>query len=149
MTENEIRKTIEIDAAPEVVFKALTNIDDLTQWFPDHGTFEPKVGGKMHFTFLADHHKMKTDNFLDGEILEFVKNKKLVCTFIPDDTYRPDGIRATPTMVTWNLEEISKNKTRVTLIHSGFTKEMSKHFKETTEGWNYFAGRLVEYCKKK
>ncbi|HEV2193762.1 MAG TPA: SRPBCC domain-containing protein [Nitrosopumilaceae archaeon] len=150
MTGNEIRKIIEIDASPEVVFKALTNIDELTQWFPDQGTFEARVGGKIHFTMLAKSHKqIDRDHFLEGEVLEIVPNKKLVYTFIPDDKYRPDSIRVPTTTVTWNLEEIGKNKTRVTLIHSGFTKEMSKQFKETIEGWNYFTARLVQYCKSK
>jgi uncharacterized protein YndB with AHSA1/START domain len=90
-----------------------------------------------------------TEHFLDGEILEYVPNKKLVYTFIPDNTYRPDAIRPPTTVVTWNIEEIGKNKTRVTLIHSGFTKEIPKQFKETTDGWNYFTARLVQYCKKK
>jgi uncharacterized protein YndB with AHSA1/START domain len=144
----EIKKTITIDASPEVIFKALTNIDDLTQWFPDQGTFEAKVGGKMHFTFLADVHKMEKDRSLDGEVLELVRNKKLVHSFIPDDSYRPDDIRTLPTTVTWILEEIGKNKTQVTLIHSGFTKETPKHFKEATGGWSYFTTRLIKYCKK-
>ncbi len=149
MTENEIRKTIEIDASPEVVFKALTNIDDLTQWFPNQGTFEPKVGGKMRFTFLAKSYKMDKDHFQEGEVIEYVPNKKLSYTWIPDSTYRPDGIRAPSTIVTWYIEELSKNKTRVTLTHSGFTKEMNEMFKQTTEGWNFFTARLAQYCKSK
>jgi len=149
MTENEIRKTIEIEASPQIVFNALTKPEELTQWFPDKAIFNLQVGGKMHFSFVKDHKMEKTDHFLDGSILEFTPNKKLSYTFIPEDTYMPDGIRPPPTIVTWNLEEIGKNKTRVTLIHSGFTKEMEKQFKETTDGWNYFTGRLVEYCKNK
>jgi uncharacterized protein YndB with AHSA1/START domain len=149
MTENEVRKIIEIEASPEIVFNALTKSEELTQWFPDKALFEPKVGGKMHFSFIKDHEMKDTDHHLDGEILEFVPNKKLVYTFIPDSTYKPDGMQPKPTIVTWNIEEIGKNKTRVTLIHSGFTKEMAKQFKETTAGWNYFTARLVAYCKKK
>lgn len=150
MTENEVRKTIEIDASPDVVFNALTKDDELTQWFPNQAIFEPKVGGKMHFTFLAaSSQKMDKDHILEGKILEFVPNKKLVYTWMPDNTYKPDDIPPPTTKVTWNLEEIDKNKTRVTLIHSGFTKEMEKMFKETTAGWNYFTARLADYCKKK
>ncbi|TLX85261.1 MAG: SRPBCC domain-containing protein [Thaumarchaeota archaeon] len=148
MTENEVRKIIEIDAPPEIVFKALTNIEDLTQWFPDKGIFEPRVGGKMRFTFLASP-RMDRDHLLEGEIVEFVANKKLSYTFIADKTYLPDGIPVPDTLVTWNLEEIGKNKTRVNLVHTGFTEKMANMFKEVTAGWNHFAGRLVEYCKRK
>jgi uncharacterized protein YndB with AHSA1/START domain len=151
LSDIEIRKTIEIDAPVHVVFSALTDPKELTQWFPDSGIFEPKVGGKMHFTFLAERHKEMgdKDHHLDGEVLQIIPNRKLAYTFIPDETYRPDGVRATPTIVTWSLEEMGKNRTKVTLVHSGFTKEMDKHFKETTAGWSYFMGRLAEHCKKK
>ena len=145
----EIRKIIEIDAPIDVVFKALTDPNDLTQWFPDSGTFEAKVGGKMHFTFVAGRNQMDRDHHLDGEVLDIVPNKKLVYTFIPDKDYKPDGVRSKSTTVTWSLEEVTKNRTKVTLVHSGFTNEMERHFKETTAGWNYFVSRLVEYCRKK
>lgn len=148
---SELRKTFEIDAPVRVVFNALTDQKELTQWWPDIGTFEPKVGGKFHFMFLAERHKEMgdKDHRLDGEVLEIVPNKKLVYTFIPDEEYRPDGVRPKPTVVTWSLEEVGKKGTKVTLVHSGFTKEMDKHFKDVTAGWSYFTTRLVEYCKNK
>lgn len=151
MSDMELRKTIEIDAPVRVVFSALTDSKELTQWFPDMGTFEPRVGGKMHFTFLAERHKEMgdKDHKLDGEVLEIIPNKKLVYTFIPDNEYRPAGVRPKPTVVTWSLEEVGKNRTKVTLVHSGFTKDMDAHFKDVTAGWSYFTGRLVEYCKNK
>lgn len=149
MDNMEIRKIIEIDAPVHVVFRALTDQNDLTQWFPDSGTFEPRVGGKMHFTFRAGRHEMDVDHHLSGEVIEIVPNKKLVYHFIPDERYKPDGAPVKPTIVSWTLEENGKNKTRVTLLHSGFTEGMEKHFKDTTDGWNYFTGRLVEYCRKK
>jgi len=147
----ELGKTIEIDAPAHAVFSALTDSKELTQWWPDIGTFEPRVGGKFHFTFLAERHKEMgdRDHRLDGEVLEIVPNKKLVYSFIPDEEYRPDGVRPKPTVVTWSLEEVGKNRTKVTLVHSGFTKEMDKHFKDVTAGWSYFTARLVEYCKNR
>ncbi len=147
----ELGKTIEIDAPAHAVFSALTDSKELTQWWPDIGTFEPRVGGKFHFTFLAERHKEMgdRDHRLDGEVLEIVPNKKLVYSFIPDEEYRPDGVRPKPTVVTWSLEEVGKNRTKVTLVHSGFTKEMDEHFKDVTAGWSYFTARLVEYCKNR
>jgi uncharacterized protein YndB with AHSA1/START domain len=43
--ELEIRKTIVIDASPEVVFKAISDPKELTNWFPDQAILEPRVGG--------------------------------------------------------------------------------------------------------
>lgn len=77
MSNLEIKKIIEVNAPVEIVFKALTDIDELIQWWPDKGTFEPRVGGKMHFEFIGNnHHKLvKAGQVLNGEILEFVQNK--------------------------------------------------------------------------
>jgi hypothetical protein len=47
----EIKKTIVIDASPEVVFKAITDPEELTNWFPDQAILEPGTGGKMKFSF--------------------------------------------------------------------------------------------------
>lgn len=89
MTANEIKKIIEIDASTKIVFKALTNIEDLTQWFPDQGTIEPKVGGKMNFTFLPNQ-KMDKESSLDGEILAYIPTKKFSYTFMPGRGCSPD-----------------------------------------------------------
>ena len=151
MSDAELKKTIEIDAPANVVFSALTDSKELLQWWPDVSTFEPKVGGKFHFTFLAERHKEMPggkDHKLDGEVLEIVPNKRLVYTFIPDKDYKPDGVRPKPTVVTWNLEEVGQNRTRVTLVHSGFAKGMEKHFRDVTSGWAFFMPRLVEYCQR-
>lgn len=78
MSNLEIRKIIEIDASPETVFKALSDPEEITQWFPDQAILEPKVGGKMKFTFFSkDTKPLDRDFFPEGEIVEFVPNKKL------------------------------------------------------------------------
>ena len=51
----EIRKTIVIDASPEVVFKAITEPEELTQWFPDQAILESRVGGRMKFSFYKEY----------------------------------------------------------------------------------------------
>ena len=43
-----------INASPEIVFKAVTDPDELTNWFPDQAILEPRVGGKMKFSFFKD-----------------------------------------------------------------------------------------------
>ena len=140
----EIRKTIEINASVETVFQALTEENDLTQWFPDLAVFEKKIGGKIKFTFLARNaENLDRDFHPKGEILEFVPNKKLSYTWIPEDI--PNFPR---TIVTWTLHKIDKNKTKVELIHSGFTGKPSELFKEHNTGWDYFTKKLVGYCKK-
>jgi len=47
-----IRKTIAVNASPEVVFKAITIPEELTNWFFDEATFKPIVGSKVQFITL-------------------------------------------------------------------------------------------------
>ena len=45
---------IVIDAAPEVVLKAITDNDELTKWFPGNAILEPKVGDQVKFSFYKE-----------------------------------------------------------------------------------------------
>ncbi len=149
MTGNEIRKVVEIDASPETVFKALSDPKELTNWFPDAVTFEPRAGGKFKFSFYKDSARACGDRdgnaFNEGKILEFVPNKRLVYTWKWLDT--PDFPE---TVVTWELEQMGPNKTRLKLTHSGFTgKEPSnKGFQDHNEGWSMHLNLLAAHYKK-
>jgi uncharacterized protein YndB with AHSA1/START domain len=48
----EIRKSIVIESSPEVIFKAITDPNELTKWFPDQAILELKVGGKMKLSLF-------------------------------------------------------------------------------------------------
>ena len=50
----KITKTIVIDAPPDIVFKAISDPAELTNWFPDHAILEPRVGGKVRFSFYKE-----------------------------------------------------------------------------------------------
>lgn len=142
MSDTEIRKTIEVDAPPEVVFRALSIQEEITQWFPDQAVLEPRVGGKVRFSFFSKGKKpVDRDFFPEGEVTEFVPNKKISYTWIPS------GIPGFPkTTVTWSLEAAGEGRTRVTMVHSGFTGMPHELFREHSYGWDYFTGRLARYC---
>lgn len=149
MTVPEIRKVIEIDASTEAVFKALTDPNELSHWLPDAAMLEPKVGGKFKFSFFKDSARScnnRDDDYISvGKILEFVPNKKLVYTWQWQDTSDfPE------TIVTWELEQIHPNKTRLKLTHSGFTgKEPShKSAQDHDAGWSIHLAELIAYYKK-
>ena len=137
-----IEKNVVINASPEVVFKAITDPKELTNWFPDQAILEPKLGGKVKFGFYKDKERKDGEHECapEGTIIEFITNKKVSYTWHEPNT--PDFPR---TVVTWELEEIADNKTRVKLLHTGF--EPGKLFKHD-EGWSYFLNRLQSYCKK-
>jgi uncharacterized protein YndB with AHSA1/START domain len=144
--KEEIKKTIVIDASPEVVFKAITDPNELTNWFPDQAILEPNVGGKIKFSFYRDskstHRNM--DYFPEGTIIEFIPDKKISYSW--EHPSIPDFPR---TVVTWELQKIENNKTRLNLIHTGFNEaKMPKAREEHDEGWTYFLGELAKYCKQ-
>jgi uncharacterized protein YndB with AHSA1/START domain len=97
----------------------------------------------VKFSFNKD--KERKDGELEcipeGTIIEFIPNKKVSYTWHQPNI--PDFPR---TVVTWELEEITDNKTRVKLLHTGF--EPGRLFKHD-EGWSYYLNRLQSYCKKK
>jgi uncharacterized protein YndB with AHSA1/START domain len=137
----EIRKSILIEASPEVVFTAITDPNELTKWFPDQAIFEPRVGGKMKVSFYKHNSEGQAkEHFIQGTIIEFIPNKKISYTWEHPDI--PDSPK---TVVTWELEKIDNNKTKVVLLHTGFKPD--EMFKEHDEGWTYFLSRLEKYCR--
>lgn len=46
-SQTEVRKSIVIESTPEVIFKAITNQRELTNWLPDLSIPEPRIGGKI------------------------------------------------------------------------------------------------------
>jgi uncharacterized protein YndB with AHSA1/START domain len=143
----EIKKSIVIDASPEVVFKAITDPNELTNWFPDQAILEPKIGGKMKFSFCKNSKRgsqkcgRDNDNFREGTISEFIPNKKISYTW--EDSYDPDF---PTTVVTWELEKIENNKTNLKLLHTGFKAD--EKAKQHDEGWSHFLNELIKYCEK-
>lgn len=138
----EIEKHIVIDASPEVVFKAITDPKELTNWFPDQAVLEAKIGGKVKFSFYKEEGEHgDCSGAAEGTVIEFIPNKKVSYTWEKHST--PDFPR---TVVTWEIEEIENGRTRVNLLHTGF--ESGKLFKHD-EGWSYFLDRLRKYCEKK
>jgi uncharacterized protein YndB with AHSA1/START domain len=137
----EIRKTILIDASPEVVFKAIIDPNEFTNWFPDQVILEPKVGGKVKFSYYkANTEYRQIDYFPEGTVTEFLPNRKI------SYTYREPKITSFPhTVVTWELEKIDNNKTRLNLSHTGF--RTGEIFRKHDEGWSHFLVELTKYCQ--
>lgn len=140
----EIKKEILVKAAPARVYKAITDPEQLTQWFPDVALLEPKIGGKVSFRFL----RSKADNLIDedyameGKVVELEENKKLAYTW-----KHPDIPDFPQTRVSWVLEETVKGVTKVTITHVGFSDENTMNL--YNEGWSWFSGRLSIFATAK
>jgi uncharacterized protein YndB with AHSA1/START domain len=126
----------------KVVFKAITDPDELTNWFPDQAILEPKVGGRMKFSFRKEENsECRQGSTHEGTITEFIPDKKISYTW--EDSKEADFSR---TVVTWELEKIEDNKTSLKLLHIGFRAE--EKAKQYGEGWSHFLGQLARYCEK-
>ena len=136
-----IRKEIIINASVDKVYSALIDAELLTQWFPNIATIEPWIGGKIFFRFSKEVTKEKKDHDVIGTITSIIPNKELSYTwnFTTKPEYNKD------TIVTWKLEQLDNNKTKITLIHHGFTNADRRQYDEHYEGWNWYTKRLENF----
>ncbi len=127
--------------------KAITDPNELTNWFPDNAIFDGRIGGKVRFTFNKERSKEQDEcsGQNEGTVKEFIPNKRVSYTW-----QFKDAPEFPETTATWELEETDTNKTRVELVNSGFTgKEEGKLSSGShDQGWTYFLGRLKRYCEK-
>ena len=141
----EIKKEIIINASPARVFKAITDPKQLTKWFPDIESIEPKVGGKIWFKFLEFETGNQNNNdnrVLEGKIIELEENKKLAYTWGHSD------ISNSPLMqIRWVIEETETKKSKVTITHTGFLDEIS--MKPYKEQWDWLTERLNAFAESK
>lgn len=77
-------------------------------------------------------------------MLEFVPNQKISYTWGHEDI-----VGFPQTIVTWQLEQIGNDKTKVELVHSGFVGAEDEMYDEHREGWNYYLDRLIEHFNSK
>ncbi len=132
----QIRHTILINAPREKVFAALTTPEHLKQWFwaPDPQV-EPRVGGRYSLGWSYEIGGKKVAGG-PSKILELIPNEKLVTDW-PD--WRGDA--SVPFQkVEWLLEDAAPGKTKLTIIHSGFTR--AADLSDYPFGWAGFAGAL-------
>jgi uncharacterized protein YndB with AHSA1/START domain len=81
MPENDIKKVVVVDAPSELVYRAISEEDELKKWWVDVPVLEKKMDGKMLFQFLKENSEMLTEDFVvEGKIMEFIPNRKLSYT---------------------------------------------------------------------
>lgn len=138
--KEEIKKTIIVNASPEVVFRALTDEAELTHWFSNERiVLEPQVGGawmlKNCRSDIGNIHTMR------GKVLEIIQDKKLTYTWNVDEY--PD---LPETIVKWTLEPLDGGRmSKIILVHSS----LANYYDDADRNWTYFIRRLVEHCEKR
>lgn len=127
----DILQELTIKATPDEVFTAITQHDELTQWWANHVIAEPKVGTVAEFRF---------DN---GEVMKMEITKldagKNVNWLVRQAPYW-EG-----TTITWDLTPIT-NGTKLLFGHRGF-RMSDAAYEQTRTGWEYFLGSLKSYLE--
>ena len=120
------------------VWKALTDKDQMRQWYFDIAEFKPEVG--FEFSFVAGDDQVKFLHLCRITAVEPMK--KLAYT------WAYDIVPNITTLVTIELFDEGNNKTRVKLTHQGldqFAKEDTRFAKKNfVQGWEHFIGKALK-----
>jgi uncharacterized protein YndB with AHSA1/START domain len=143
-TKNHLAEAVVIERpfnAPVArVWKALTDVDEIRQWYFDLKEFKPEVG--FEFEFSVEHKGMTYHHLC--RITEVIPQKKLVYT------WRYKGHEG-DSLVTFELAAAG-DKTRLKLTHEGletFPKTAAFARENFVEGWTTLIGSsLKEFVEK-
>ncbi len=125
----EAMVTAQINKPPQEVFTGLIDPRQLERYLADKATVEPRVDGKIDFGWEGGQGRAKGGCHGPIKILELEPDHKLSYSW----RFQED------TVVTWVLED-SEGGTRLTLVHSGFSKDRSTD--DYTCGWWKFINSL-------
>lgn len=131
-----------VNASTSKVWKAITNKEEMKQWYFDIPEFDPVTG--FQFMFYGGDENNQYAHFC--EIKEVIPEKKLSYSWSYENV-------PVETLVTFELFDEGSNKTKVRLTHSGvenFPADRPELAKENfDEGWNQIIGTsLLGYFEK-
>lgn len=139
MSKNKsfINQSVSIKMPREVVFKALTQAEELMRWFPSRAESDPQPGGKLKLSW--DFTDASQNGTQDGEYVEVIPNEKLSYTWNADTI---------PTLVTFILSE-AHGETTIDLDHStpqdGADEEKLRD--DHANQWGFFLMNLKGYLE--
>lgn len=142
-----VREEIAIAAPPETVWRALTEAEELTNWFPTQAGVEPGEGGKI---WLAWEEQFRWD--LNIEAWE--PGRHLRVTYVQEEPRAPDrAIDATTRPVKIAMDfylEARQGGTIVRVVHSGFGPDAAwdNEYYGVLRGWRYELRSLQHYLER-
>jgi uncharacterized protein YndB with AHSA1/START domain len=138
LTEStRIDKTIEINAAPDAVWRALTESDELSAWF--QVTIEGDLAPGRDVWMTSVHPQHAGQRFMT-RIVEMTAPRRLVWEWHPGEVDPAiDYSREPCTTVTFTLEP-SATGTRLTVSETGFDRislaRRAKVYEDNRQGWS-------------
>ena len=142
MIPNAIEKEVVIEAPPEVVWRVVTDPEQIRQWFADEAEVELRVGGSGRLRFKSG------DSYqLQVEALE--PTRRFAFRWV-----QPEGspARADNSMLVEFLLSPEAGGTRLRVVESGFDTvdwsdpEKAKYAESHSRGWEVLLGRLRDHA---
>ncbi len=147
-TERRIETSVERDAPGDAVWAALTDAQELSNWFPPFAEVKPGVGG--HIRFVWDEKQDSTSTIAAWEPDKHLRVVWIEAT-APEkaEQAKKDGFYAPfPLAVDYYLEDRG-NRTTLRLVHSGFSSDAAwdSQYDGTKRGWASELGGLKHYLE--
>lgn len=144
MSPSQIEREILIEAPVEVVWRVITEPDQIKQWFADEAELDLTVGGSGRLTFSSGDASRIQVEAIDPP-------RRFAFRWV-----HPEGVRAQPgnsTLVEFTLAPEAGN-TRLRVVESGldsmdWSDEAKAEFSEDhTRGWQECLVRLRDYAPR-
>jgi uncharacterized protein YndB with AHSA1/START domain len=132
--------SIVIEAPRERVYRALLDPAALNAWIASGAEVEPRAGGRYRYGWKYEVGGRRVEGG-PTKILELVENERLVTDWTD---WRGDEKRGV-TRVSWALESLAPNRTRVALVHDGFSR--AADVGDYPFGWGGFLRRLKRHAE--
>ena len=144
MIPTQIEREIVIDAPIDLVWRIVTEPDQIKQWFAAEAELEPRVGGQGRFAFKEG------DSFqLQVEAME--PPRRFAFRWV-----KPEGslAREDDSMLVEFTLQPEAGSTRLRVVESGFDRvdwsdeKKAKYASDHSEGWQLYLGRLAEFAPR-
>ena len=138
--QDEISQSVDIAAPIERVWAALTQADQIAQWFGDSATVDFRVGGKMKFGW----------SHYDDAVAHAVIERIEPTTAFAYRWWMASDDEASATLVTFTLSN-NGDTTKVTVVESRLAslplEAAKKIIEENSEGWIEELDELLTYVE--
>jgi uncharacterized protein YndB with AHSA1/START domain len=143
------RMSLDLDATPEQVWRALTEAEELVRWFPVAARVAPGVGGTMLWSWgYGEDWQTRIDAWEPGKLLRLVQEDAR-----PYDAQGrplpPGEVDPARIAMEFTLETV-QGKTRLRLVHSGFGHGAAwdAEVDGISEGWQAELRSLRHYLRR-
>jgi uncharacterized protein YndB with AHSA1/START domain len=140
MTKNstrDIELTVELDASPEDVFRAVTDGTELAKWLAPEARGTAPEGGKKGSIWISWGEGMSVEHEI--EIFDAPKRVR--------HPSGKNGETKAPLYADWSIEAREGGKTTLRLVHSGFSTgaDWDNEFESHARGWKLMLENLRQY----